>query len=174
MNLQLIGRSLYVAGLAILLPACTPSPQYSNSAVFARREPPPGHPTYSETIKYIDDGLRYVDPRAGFFISTDGRMCFRGVLDSTQTAFEAFFFKNNLCLPPTAVSRVDSFVSSDGERLLLVCKHSDPQCVRDIVFSNREADSVTVQTVSSNLEKSAVENLIYLMGGNIDSVEAAR
>jgi hypothetical protein len=168
MDLQLIGRFMCVAALATVLPACEPSLQYSNAPDFARRQPPAGRPGYAETIKYIDDGLRYADAQAGFFISPDGRMCFRHVLDPTQTAFEAFVSKNNWCLAPTAVSRVDAFRSVTNEQLRLVCKHSDPQCARDIGYSNRGADSVIVDIVPADQEKAAVENLIYLMGGDID------
>jgi hypothetical protein len=173
MNLQFIGRLMCIAGLATLSAACEPPAQYSNSPAFARREPLAGHPTYAETVKYIDDGLRYVDPAAGFFVSPDGRMCFHGVLDPAQTAFEAIVFKNNLCLPPNAVSRIDAFATITDEQLRLVCKHSDPQCVRDLYF-NQTADSVIVDIVPGKQEKIAVENLIYLMGGNIDSVAAER
>jgi hypothetical protein len=168
MNFQLTGRFMCVAALATLLPACAPPPQYSNVPDFARREPPAGRPGYAETIKYIDDGVRYVDPTAGFFVSPDGRMCFRHVLDPTQTAFETLVFKNNWCLPPTAVSRVDAFRSITNEQLRLVCKHSDPQCARNLGFWNGVADAVIVDIVPANEEKSAVENLIYLMGGDID------
>jgi len=169
MNLPLTGSFLCVVGLAILLPACTPPPQYSNNPVFAGREPLAGRSTYPETIKYIDDGVRYVDPSAGFFISYDGMMCFRGVLDATQTAFEAAVFKNNWCLPPTAVSHVDAFTSITSQQLRLVCKHSAPQCVQVIGYPSRGADTVIVDIVPASQEKSAVENLVYLMGGNIDS-----
>jgi len=173
MNRQFIGKFMRIAGLATLVAACTPPTQYSDSPAFARREPLAGHPTYAETIKYIDDGLRYVDPAAGFFVSADGRMCFRRVLDPEQTAFEAIFFKNNLCIPPTAISRVDTFVTITDEQMRLVCKHSDPQCVRDIYW-NQGADSVIVDIVPAKREKAAIENLIYLMGGNIDTVEAVQ
>jgi hypothetical protein len=168
MNLQLIGRFMCVAALAALLPACAPPPQYSNAPQIAGREPLAGRPGYAETIKYIDDGLRYVDPSAGFFVSPDGRMCFRGVLDPTQTVFEAFVANHTWCLPPTAVSRVDAFISSTKEELLLVCKHSDPQCARNLGPWNRGADAVIVDIRPANQEKSAVENLVYLMGGDID------
>lgn len=171
MNLQLIGRLMCIAGPATLLAACAAPPQDANvnAPAFARREPLAGHPTYLETIKYIDDGLRYVDPKAGFFIAPDGRMCFQGVLDPTQTAFEALVTSNNWCLPPNSVSRVDALVNVTGEELRLICKHSDPQCVRGIGASNHQGDLVTVQIVPANKEKSAVENLVYLMGGDIDS-----
>jgi hypothetical protein len=169
MNLQLLGRFMSIAGLAALSAACTPLPQYSNAPIFAHREPPVGRPTYSEVIKYIDDGVRYVNPTAAFFISPDGRMCFLGVLDFRQPPLEALISNHNWCLPPTAVGRVDSFVSSTHEQISLVCKHSDPQCVRDIGYWNPGLNAVNVDIVAANQEKSAVENLIYLMGGNIDS-----
>ncbi len=39
-----------------------------NSLAFARRDPLPGRPSYLETIKYIDDGVRYIDALSQFFI----------------------------------------------------------------------------------------------------------
>lgn len=168
MNLQLVGKLLCVAGLAALISACVTQPQYFNDPVFARREPLPGHATYLETIKYIDDGVRYVDPAAGFFISPEGWMCFATVPDLNQTVFEAYFFKHNSCIAPVAVSHVDPYIGIEGEHLNLVCKHAYPQCVRDIVYAYRQADSVTVPIVPAIPEKAAVENLIYLMGGDVD------
>jgi len=69
MHLQLIGKLARVAALAVPLAACMPpaEPQYANNPVFARRVPPAGRLTYLDTIKYIDDGMRYVDPTAAFF-----------------------------------------------------------------------------------------------------------
>jgi len=69
MHLQLIGKFARVAALAVSLAACMPpaepqpaEPQYANNPVFARRASPAGRPTYLETIKYIDDGMRYAEP----------------------------------------------------------------------------------------------------------------
>src|SRR5215470_7295299 len=109
MNLQFIDKFVRVFALAALLAACVqPEPQYVNNPAFALRAPPVGVPTYAETIKYIDDGLRRVDPTTAFFISPDGRMCFRGA----STTLDANFFssyslsKKDRCLLPAAVKQV--------------------------------------------------------------------
>jgi hypothetical protein len=164
MHLQLIGKLARVAALAVSLPACMPpEPQYVDSPVFAQRAPPAGRPTYLETIKYIDDGLRYVDPTAAFFVSFDGRMCFRGVLNAERTNLD-YFYKSDWCLLPAAVYRVDSIKTGE---VSLFCKHADPQCIREIGYRYRGANHATIRIVPSDQEKVAVEHLIYLMGGNL-------
>jgi hypothetical protein len=161
MNLQLIGKLAPVAALAISLPACMPPPpQYVNSPVFAQRAPPPGRPTYLETIKYIDDGLRYVDPTTGFFVSADGRMCFRGALSTNLD----YFYKSDWCVLPTAVGRVDSIRTG---QVSLSCNHANPQCIREIGYRYQAVNSVAMRNVPSDQEKAAVEHLIYLMGGSL-------
>jgi hypothetical protein len=120
MHLQLIGKLARVAALAVSLPACMPPPpQYVNDPAFAQRAPPAGRPPYLETIKYIDDGMRYVDPTAAFFVSPDGRMCFRGVLNPERTNLD-YLYKTDWCLPPTAISQVDSIRTG---QVSLFCKH---------------------------------------------------
>src|SRR5437762_2835400 len=39
-----------------------------NLLPFAKREPLLGHPSYQHTVKYIDDGMRYIDPRSQLII----------------------------------------------------------------------------------------------------------
>ena len=167
MSLQLIGRLMRVAGLAAALAACAPPepPQYFNNPTFAQRAPPAGRPTYLETIKYIDDGLRYVDPTAAFFVSPDGRMCFRVVLIPLRTDLDNYnLYKSAWCLPPTAVSRVYSIGT---DQLGLACKHAEPQCIREIGYLYRATNAANMRIVPSDQEKAAVEHLIYLMGGNL-------
>jgi hypothetical protein len=165
MHLQLIGKFARVAALAVSLAACMPpaEPQYVNNPAFAQRAPPVGRPGYLETVKYIDDGLRYVDPSAAFFVSPDGRMCFRGVLNPERDDLN-YFYKSDWCLPPHAVSRVDSIRTG---QVSLFCKHADPQCIREIGYRYRAANTATLHIVPSDQEKVAVEHLIYLMGGNL-------
>ena len=167
MNLQVIVKLVRVVALAVALPACVPAePQYINSPAFVQRVPPANLPSYVETIKYIDDGLRYVDPTAGFFISSDGRMCFRGAAPTLEANFFSSYSlsKSNWCLLPAAVSRVHSI---EIGHLSLSCKHADPQCIGEIGNLYRTANTVHIYIVPSDREKSAVEHLIYLMGGNL-------
>src|ERR1041385_5071606 len=58
----------------VIFPSQPPPP--INSPAFAVRAPLPGRPGYLETIKFIDDGVRYVDPVSHFYISAAGEMCF--------------------------------------------------------------------------------------------------
>jgi hypothetical protein len=170
-NLQAIKKLLLAAALATTLPACAPIPPPNfNSLEFARRPPYPGRPTYIETIRYIDDGLRFVDPTSGFFVSPDGRMCFRGVLNVDRTVFE---YSYDWCLSPMAVSRVEALRNevTGVPQILLWCKHSDPECAEEISYSHRATNFVTVQIIPSDQEKAAVEHLIYLMGGRLGDSE---
>src|SRR6266446_2048841 len=99
--------ALRIVAAAMLLPACSPAPPqyfgpqlawYSaeaqpaaiNSVAFAIRQSLPGEPGYLDTIKYIDKGLKYIDPYSEFFISYDGQMCFRGLVNRQQTLFENY------------------------------------------------------------------------------------
>ncbi len=164
MSLQFIGKLVRFAALAVALPACVPpEPQYINNPAFAQRAPIVGHPSYAETIKYIDDGLRYVDPRAGFFVSPDGRMCFSGVFTTLQNNLDELY-KSHWCLLPTAVNRIYP-VSTD--RVGLSCKHSDPQCIHEIDNFYRVTSTAHMHILPSKQEKAAIEYLIYLMGGNL-------
>jgi hypothetical protein len=165
MHLQLIGKLARVAAAAVSLAACIPpmEPQYANNPAFARRAPPAGRPSYLETVKYVDDGMRYADPTTAFFVSSDGRMCFRGVLNAERTNLE-YFYKSDWCLPPTSVYRVDSIRTGE---VSLICKHADPRCVREIGYRDRGSNTVAIHVVPSDQEKVAVEHLIYLMGGNL-------
>ncbi len=163
MKLRLIGKVARQAFLAPLLLACMPPPQDFNAAVFAQRAPPAGRPTYLETIKYIDDGLRHVDPTSAFYISPDGRMCFRGVVNVKETSLD-YIYNSDWCLLPTAMGRVDSF---ERQQLSLFCKHAYPHCIREIGYRNRTTDIATVGIVPSPQERVAIEHLIYLMGGSL-------
>jgi hypothetical protein len=164
MSLQFIGKLVCFAALAVALLACVPSePLYINNPALAQRAPIVGHPSYAETIKYIDDGLRYVDPRAGFFVSPDGRMCFHGVFTTLQNNLDDLY-RSPWCLLPTAVNRIYS-ISND--RIGLSCKHADPQCIHEVGNFYRVTSTAHIYIVPSNQEKSAIEYLIYLMGGNL-------
>src|SRR5437879_5024987 len=76
-------RMRALCAAAVLLPtACVPAVPYGqepaiNSPAFAVRIPAPGRPGYLQTIKFVDDGMRYVDRDSQFFISPAGEMCFR-------------------------------------------------------------------------------------------------
>ncbi|HZU89960.1 MAG TPA: hypothetical protein VE993_11935 [Stellaceae bacterium] len=136
-----------------------------NSPAFARRPPPPGRPGYLETIGYIDDGLKYIDPQSGFFVSADGRMCFVGVLNVQRTVFEIKRFP--WCVAPTALAAIDA-IENDVTyvpQLRLWCRHAAPQCFQERGEFYRRSDSVAVEIIPSQRERAAIAYLAYLMGG---------
>jgi hypothetical protein len=173
----------------IMLVACAPVPQYFgpqlawvpgapdtaaiNSIAFATRAPPPGSPGYLETIKFIDDGVRYIDPYSEFFISFDGEMCFRGLVNNQRAEFQNY--QNYWCMPPTAVNNVDAIENNVSyvNEVRLWCRHAAPQCAHRFGQPNfleetsLIGNSITVQIVPFRQERGAIEHLIYLMGGRV-------
>ena len=147
-------------------------PQAINSPAYAIRPPLPGQPGYLETIQYIDDGVRYIDPYAEFFISYDGQMCFRGLVNRQQAYFENY--QNYWCMYPTAVNNVEALENNISylNTLRLWCVLEAPQCARRVGFPNFLDDSdwignsIAAQTRPSREQRNALEYLIYLMGGN--------
>jgi hypothetical protein len=96
------------------LPVGTSLSAEGNSPAFARRDPLPGRPNYLQTIKYIDDGMRYVDPLTQFFVSPAGEMCFRTKPNYPQVIYE--FRYRIWCIYPQTVDRVEA-VSNDITRI---------------------------------------------------------
>ncbi|MGH7036990.1 MAG: hypothetical protein ACREE1_02470 [Stellaceae bacterium] len=138
-----------------------------DSPVFAVRAPPPGRPGYLATIGYIDNGLKYVDAQAAFFVSYYGRMCFVGVLNVRRTTFERRQFP--WCVAPSALADIE-VVENDityVPQLRLWCRHAAPQCFQEAGRFDRRADSISVEIVPAQGEKDAVAYLIYLMGGRL-------
>jgi hypothetical protein len=150
-----------------------PDPTVINSVAFATRAPPPGAPGYLETIRYIDNGVKYIDPYAEFFVSFDGEICFRGLVNRQLALFENY--QNYWCMPPTAVNNVEglqnnvSYVNS----VRLWCALDAPQCARRFGIANfldensPVGNSITAQTVPYQRQREALRYLIYLMGGNV-------
>jgi hypothetical protein len=136
-----------------------------DSPAFAVRPPPPGRPGYLDTIRYIDNGLQYVDRDAGFFVSPEGRMCFVGVLDVRRTAFRPR--QAPWCAWPAALARIDRIENDITyvPQVRLWCRHAAPQCFQEVGRSYRRADSIAVEIIPSQRERAALAYLIYLMGG---------
>ena len=177
-------------GAALLLAACTQTPPLYfgpqlaslrgevdpaaiNSPVFAVRPPLPGRPSYLDTIRYIDNGVKYIDPFAEFFISFDGQMCFRGLVNRQETYFE--YYQNYWCMHPTAVNNVEALENNISyvNNVRLWCVLEAPQCARRTGIPNFLDDSgwvensITAQTRPFREQRNAIEYLIYLMGGNV-------
>src|SRR6516225_313047 len=176
-----------VAGV-VLLVACSPEPPLYfgpqlasvrgesepgtiNSMAFAVRPPPPGQPSYLETIRYINNGLKYIDPSSEFFISFDGRMCFRGLVNRQQEVFENY--QNYWCMRPTEVSNVEALEDNISyvNTVRLWCAVEAPQCAQRFGYPNFldesgwTRNSVTAKTVPYRAQRHAIEYLVYLMGG---------
>ena len=160
-------------------------PQAINSPAYAIRPPLPGRPGYLETIRYIDNGVKYIDPYAEFFISYDGQMCFRGLVNRQEAYFENY--QNYWCMYPTAVNNVEALENdiSYVNTVRLWCVLAAPQCARRIGFANFLdnsfldttvwiGNSIAAQTRPSREQRDAIEYLIYLMGGNAVGAQPLR
>ena len=147
-------------------------PQAINSPAYARRPPLPGQPGYLDTIRYIDSGVKYIDPYAEFFISYDGQMCFRGLVNRQEAYFENY--QNYWCMYPTAVNNVEALENniSSINTVRLWCVLAAPQCARRIGFANflDESEwignSIAAQIRPFRDQRNAIDYLVYLMGGN--------
>jgi hypothetical protein len=191
---MIVTSAVRIAGAAILLAACSrepplyfgpqfgpqlaslqgeANPQAINSAAFNLRPPLPGQPGYLETIRYIDNGLKYIDGFAEFFVSFDGQLCFRGLVNRDQVFFENY--QNYWCMPPTAVNNVEALENgvSYVDSVRLWCALEAPQCARRYGYPNFLdesgwwGNSITAQTRPFREQRDAIEYLIYLMGGNV-------
>lgn len=164
-----IGALLVLAMLA----GCVPPPAPPvNSLAFQRRAPPPGEPGYLETIKFIDDGVHYVAPTAGFFVSSRGDLCFQRVI--TPGVTPEYIPNNYWCMSPYAVSRVEAIRNDISyiNQVRLWCRLATPQCAYKIAYPNMLdnqwiANSITTETVPSARQRDAIDYLVYLMGGNV-------
>jgi hypothetical protein len=155
------------------------SPAAINSDAFAKRPPLPGQLGYLETIRFIDDGVKYIDPYAEFFVSPEGQMCFRGLVNRQMLEFENY--QNYWCMYPVFVNNVEELQNNitNVNSVRLWCALQAPQCARRIGFWNFIDDSpwisnsISAQTRPSREQRAAVEHLIYLMGGDVRSVQAS-
>jgi hypothetical protein len=172
--------ALAIVGIMASLAACAPPPSPPiDSLAYARRPPLPGQPGYLETIKYVDDGLRYIAANARFLISGTGEMCFLGpiVPGITPELLPQYYW----CMSPLDVSSVDALENNISyvNRVRLWCRHASPQCAHKIAYPNQfdtmtVANSITVETVPFERTRDAIEYLVYLMGGNVVRDEALR
>jgi len=155
-------------------------PQAINSPAYAIRPPLPGRPGYLDMIRYIDSGVKYIDPYAEFFISYDGQMCFRGLVNRQAANFENY--QNYWCMYPTAVNNVEALENdiSYVNTVRLWCVLEAPQCARRTGFANFLDDSdwignsIAAQTRPFREQRDAIEYLIYLMGGNAAGAQPLR
>jgi len=183
---------LAIGGVAaILLAACSPryfgpqlasirgdgNPAAIDPVAFAVRPAAPGLPSYLDTIRYIDSGVRYIDPSAEFFVSYDGRMCFRGLVNRQQAMFENY--QSYWCVYPAQISSVEALRDNVSyvNKIRLWCTLEAPQCAYRFGYPNFLDDSgwfgnsIMVQTIPYRQQRDAIEYLIYLMGGPARSAQ---
>jgi hypothetical protein len=174
-------RRLWVVGIIVLLAAtagCAPLPPPPiDSLAFQKRPPLPGQPGYLQTIHYINDGVRYVSPAAGFLVSATGDLCFQGVLvpGVTPEYIPPYYW----CISPLAVSRVDAVENDISyiNQVRLWCRLAAPQCAYKVEYPNMfddmpVANSIITETVPFFRQRDAIEYLVYLMGGNLQREQA--
>jgi len=157
---------------AVLLPtACVPAVPYGqepaiNSPAFAVRIPAPGRPGYLQTIKFVDDGMRYVDRDSQFFISPAGEMCFRVRPNYPEIIYDAAY--RNWCIYPQVVDRVEAATNdvTGINEVRLWCLRSYPQCAH-APDSGWVSNNISAGTVDYLRQRAAVEDLISIMGGNV-------
>jgi hypothetical protein len=142
-----------------LATAARPAP--INPLAFAARYPLPVQPSYLQIIKYIDDGMKYIDPLSQFFISPAGEMCFRTRPNYPQIIYEAFH--KDWCIYPQTVDRVEAAPNV----VRLWCMRAYPQCAHAIGQLGWIANSISVETVDYQQERAALESLINVMSGNV-------
>jgi hypothetical protein len=170
-------RPITALGLIVvmtLLAGCVPPPAPPlNSLAFARRPAPPGQPGYLATIRYVDDGMRYAVPNAGFFVSAAGEMCFLGSIIPGVTL--ELSPQNYWCMSPFDVSNVEALENDNSyvNQVRLWCRQSSPQCAHKIAYPNqfddsRVADSIAAAAFPFKRERAAIEYLVYLMGGSVE------
>ena len=169
-----VKSAIQAIAAAFSLSACyAPTPPPIDSPAFEKRAALPGQLGYLETIKYIDDGVRYIDPSAQFFVSPDGEMCFRGLVNRQLVEFETY--SNFWCISPYVVANVDALENDITfvNEVRLWCAHADPQCAHRVGnpdyldTSPGIANSIVVQVTPYKPERAAIEHLVYLMGGNV-------
>jgi len=159
-----------VALTAVLLSGCANPPQQgaANDPVFIQRAPGPGQPTFFQAIRYIDDDLRYAVPIGNFYVSPDGHMCFRGVLNVKETIFDSLYPKE-WCVQPTAIGRVElASTSVTGRSIQLACRHAAPQCIREMGYPYRQMNTILLPSARPANSTLMMEHLAYLMGGARD------
>ena len=134
-----------------------------NSPAFAIRAPLPAQLGYLTTIKFIDDGMRYVDPLSQFYISPAGEMCFRTRPDYPTIIYDNYY--RDWCIFPQTVDRVEAVTNPTFNEVRLWCMRAYPQCAHSLP-DGRIRNSISAPTLDYRQQRLALENLVYMMGGN--------
>ena len=158
--------------LAVLLIACAPNippgkthaaelvifpsqpPPPINSLAFAVRAPLPGRPGYLATIKFVDDGVRYIDPLSHFYISGAGEMCFHTPPSYPKVYTDAFY--KDWCIHPYVVDRVSVIDFSSGAHgVEMWCMRAYPACAHALQ-TGEVANRVFAESIDYRQERAAL------------------
>ena len=129
--------------------------------------------TYLQTIKFIDEGIRYTDPSSRFFVSPVGELCFRTVPDTPQFIYDSDY--RDWCMHPRFVDRVE-IAPNDftyKNRVRLWCRREYPQCAHRLgrpgiaTETPWVANEISAATIDNQTERAALEKLTLLMGGSV-------
>jgi hypothetical protein len=142
-----------------------------NSATYAVRAPLSGHLNYYQAITYINDGMQYVDPNSSFVVSPAGALCFFMRPISPETIYDSHY--SNWCVYPQSIGSVDAVIAGGDNvgEIRLWCRHSSPHCAFRLDYPNplstrnSAANQLTVRVIPRQLERAALEDLIFVMGG---------
>ena len=147
----------------VIFPSQSPPP--INSPAFAVRAPLQGRPDYLATIKFVDDGVRYIDPLSRFYISAAGEMCFHTPPSYPKVYTDAYY--KDWCIHPYVVDRVSVTVnSSGGHGVEMWCMRAYPACAHSLQ-SGEIANRTYATTVDYQQERRALQHLVYMMGGSV-------
>lgn len=145
----------------VIFPSQPPPP--INSPAFAVRAPLAGSPGYLATIKFIDDGVRYIDPLSHFYISAAGEMCFHTPPSYPKVYTDAYY--KDWCIHPYVVDRVSVIDFSSGSYgVEMWCMRAYPACAHSLE-SGEIANRVFAASIDYQQERRALQHLVYMMGG---------
>jgi len=147
----------------VIFPSQPPPP--INSLAFAVQTPLPGRPGYLETIKFVADGVRYIDPLSHFYISAAGEMCFHTPPSNPKIYTDAYY--KDWCIHPYVVDRVSVIDFSNGAHgVEMWCMRAYPACAHALE-TGEVANRVFAESINYRQERAALRELIYMMGGNV-------
>lgn len=178
-----VAAASWLVAAPAVSPADVPPAFYAaapaSSVAVSSRDLPPYRMGYLQSIKFIDDGMRYIDALSRFFISPAGELCFRIMPNSPQTIYDSDH--RDWCMHPLSVGRVEAVANdiTNINEIRLWCRREYPQCARRVgpptVYGDTPwiANSISAATIDNRRERAAVENLIALMGGAVALSEPA-
>ena len=147
----------------VMFPTQPPPP--INSPAFVIRAPLPGRPGYLAIIKFVDDGVRYVDPLSHFYISGAGEMCFHTPPSYPKIYINAYY--KDWCIHPYVVDRVSVIELASGSHgVEMWCRRAYPACAHSLE-TGEIANRVFAASIDYQQERRALQHLVFMMGGSV-------